>query len=199
MRTYHTVKSGRKGVTRLDLIPRRQYATEVVRLKGFDNEEDVSAERTTPEEDARLPRAYEDSGWAQGPQAAAGQGAQAAHRLGRTLSRAERLRSAGEFQAVFERGKRLERPAFVVLWSSTPRKRKAGFTVSRQIRGAVSRNRARRRLREAYRGRTVANPDDISMVFVARPPALTSAFAKLVEAMDEVMRRLGGGQGIRNA
>ena len=100
---------------------------------------------------------------------------------------------------MFERGKRLERPAFVVLWSPTTRIRKAGFTVSRQIRGAVSRNRARRRLREAYRGRTVANPDDISMVFVARPPALTSSFAKLVEAMDEVMRRLGGGQGIPNA
>jgi ribonuclease P protein component len=107
------------------------------------------------------------------------------------LPRAERLRSAGEFQAVFERGRRLERPAFVVLWSLTPEKRKTGFTVSRQIRGAVKRNRARRRLREAYRSRTTANPGDISMVFVARPPALDGAFAGLVQAVDEVMRQLG--------
>ena len=82
MRTYHTVKSTRKGVARLDLFSRGQYPTEVVRLKGNENEADVSAERTAPEEDARLPRAYEDPGWTQGPQAAARQGAEADHGLG---------------------------------------------------------------------------------------------------------------------
>jgi ribonuclease P protein component len=92
---------------------------------------------------------------------------------------------------VFERGKRLERPAFVVLWSQTPQKRKTGFTVSRQIRGAVKRNRARRRLREAYRNRSASNPGDISMVFVARPPALEGSFAGLVLAVDDVLRHLG--------
>lgn len=83
MRTYHTVKSGRKGVARLDLFWCGQYPTRVVRLKGNEHEADVSAERTAPEEDARLPRAYEDQGWTQSPQAAARQGAEAAHGLGR--------------------------------------------------------------------------------------------------------------------
>ena len=83
MRTYHTVKSGRKGVARLDLFWCGQYPTEVLRLKGNENEADVSAKRTAPEEDARLPRAYEDQGWTQGPQAAAREGAEAAHRLSR--------------------------------------------------------------------------------------------------------------------
>lgn len=105
--------------------------------------------------------------------------------------RTERLRSAGDFQAVFERGKRIERPAFVMLWSPTPGKQHTGFTVSRQIRGAVKRNRARRRLREAYRSRSVSNPIDISVILVARPPVLTMTFPGLVLAVDDVLRQLG--------
>jgi ribonuclease P protein component len=92
---------------------------------------------------------------------------------------------------VFERGRRLERPAFVVLWSPTPGKQQAGFTVSRQIRGAVKRNRARRRLREAYRHRTIQDLPDISTILIARPPVLTAAFAGLVLAVDDVLRQLG--------
>ena len=92
---------------------------------------------------------------------------------------------------MFERGRRLERPAFVVLWSATPGKQQSGFTVSRQIRGAVKRNRARRRLREAYRQRTILNPPDISTILIARPPVLTATFASLVLAVDDVLRQLG--------
>ena len=65
------------------------------------------------------------------------------------------------------------------------------FTVSRQIRGAVKRNRARRRLREAYRHRTVSNLPDISTILIARPPVLTTTFAGLVLAVDDVLRQLG--------
>jgi ribonuclease P protein component len=92
---------------------------------------------------------------------------------------------------MFERGRRLERPAFVLLWSLTPRVRKVGFTVSRQIRGAVNRNRARRRLREAYRNRSVPHPIDTSAVLIARTPALTGSFPTLVHAVDDVLRQLG--------
>jgi ribonuclease P protein component len=92
---------------------------------------------------------------------------------------------------VFERSRRLERPAFVVLWSPTPGKQQTGFTVSRQIRGAVKRNRARRRLREAYRHRTMSKPPDISVILIARPPVLTVAFASLVLAVDDMLRQLG--------
>lgn len=92
---------------------------------------------------------------------------------------------------MFERGRRLERPAFVLLWSLTPRMQKVGFTVSRQIRGAVRRNRARRRLREAYRSRNTAQPIDTSMILIARSPALTGPFPALVQAVDDVLRQLG--------
>jgi ribonuclease P protein component len=58
-----------------------------------------------------------------------------------------------------------------------------GFAVSRQLRGAAQRNRARRRIREAYRHVREQMAVDIEMVVVARPSAATRPFPELVEDM----------------
>lgn len=116
------------------------------------------------------------------------------------LPRETRLRGAGEFQAVFERGKRVERPAFVALWIPTPGRQKVGFTVSRQVRGAVKRNRARRRLRAAFRQERAALPSDISVVFVGRPLVQSVSFDVLVQSLGDVftmLRRQGREPGSR--
>jgi len=106
------------------------------------------------------------------------------------LPRETRLRGAGEFQAVFERGKRVERPAFVALWIPTPGRQKVGFTVSRQVRGAVKRNRARRRLRAAFRQERAVLPSDISVVFVGRPLVQSVSFDVLVQSLADVLTML---------
>ena len=51
--------------------------------------------------------------------------------------------------------------------------------MSRQIRGAVLRNRARRRLRAAYRGLGPANLRGVDAVFVARAWALEAPLDEL--------------------
>ena len=56
---------------------------------------------------------------------------------------------------------------------------RVGFAVSRQLKNAVQRNRARRRLREAYRASRDAAPAQGTMVIVGRPAALTEPFAVL--------------------
>lgn len=61
-----------------------------------------------------------------------------------------------------------------------------GFAVSRQIRGAVPRNRARRRIREAYRQVRARMVDDVALVVVARPSAATRPFSELVEDMQRL-------------
>ena len=106
------------------------------------------------------------------------------------LPRETRLRGAGEFQAVFERGKRVERPAFVALWIPTPGRQKAGFTVSRQVRGAVKRNKARRRLREAFRRQGAELPLGISVVFVGRPLVQSVSFEVLGQSLSDVLTLL---------
>jgi ribonuclease P protein component len=107
---------------------------------------------------------------------------------GRALPVGERLRRSADFQAVFQQGSRLERASVVALWRRAERRR-VGFAVSRQLRGAVQRNRARRRIREAYRQVRGLFPGDVELVVVGRAGAATRPFPELVEDM----RRLAEG------
>ena len=106
-----------------------------------------------------------------------------------TLPRGERLRRSAEFQAVFQYGRRLERPNFVALWRRAETRR-AGFAVSRQLRGAAKRNRARRRVREAYRQVRALIAADVELVVVARPSAARRPFPELVEDMRRLAENL---------
>jgi ribonuclease P protein component len=65
-----------------------------------------------------------------------------------------------------------------------------GFAVSRQLRGAAQRNRARRRVREAYRQVRALIVADIEMVVVARASAATRPFSELVEDMRRLAENL---------
>lgn len=116
-----------------------------------------------------------------------------------TLQREARLRRASDFQLAFREGRRVERASLVALWRRTPGERKTGFTVSRQVRGAVRRNRARRRLKEACRRLSPLLPPGLTLVFVARPPALTRPFADLLTDMREVISILTEAGRVREA
>lgn len=73
----------------------------------------------------------------------------------------------------------------IVLWRTAGPEapRRAGFAVSRQIRGAVARNRAKRRLREAYRATRAAAPEHVDLVVIARPSVLTFPMTVLSKEM----------------
>lgn len=73
----------------------------------------------------------------------------------------------------------------VVLWRGWDGPRQAGFAVSRRVRGAVRRNRARRRLREAYRVSREALPPAVQLVCVAREPVARGTFQALCRDMKE--------------
>src|SRR5436305_9958114 len=156
------------------------------------HEADVSAECAPTEENSRLPRADEDQGRAEGTQASACEGAETANRLTGRFPRRERLTTSAEFQALFQRGKRIDRPSMIVLWRATAEPRRAGFALSRQVRGAVQRNRARRRLREAYRAMRDAAPTHTALVIIGRPAALRQPFTALVDELHDALTTIPG-------
>lgn len=106
-----------------------------------------------------------------------------------TLPRGERLRRAAKFQAVFQHGSRLEGPSCVVLWRRAEGRR-AGFAVSRQVRGAAQRNRVRRRIREAYRQVRGQIAPGVELVVVARASVATRPFGDLVQDMRRLAESL---------
>src|SRR2546426_2190272 len=87
------------------------------------NEADVSAKCAPAEENPRLPRTDEDQGRAESAQASAREGAETADRLTGRFPRRERLTTSAEFQALFQRGKRIDRPSMIEIGRASCRER----------------------------------------------------------------------------
>jgi ribonuclease P protein component len=65
-----------------------------------------------------------------------------------------------------------------------------GFAAGRRLGGSVVRNRARRRLREAYRRqRSLLPREGIRLCFIARQGTLTSRFDQLEDAIAGALRQ----------
>lgn len=117
------------------------------------------------------------------------------------MQRRFRLRRRRDFQAVLAAGRVFAGAALVGFARPAPAEQpmpRVGVTVSRRIRGAVRRNRARRRVREAARLNLLGDGSPLrvegktyDVVLIARPAALTAPFAELVRETLAVARRAG--------
>jgi ribonuclease P protein component len=89
----------------------------------------------------------------------------------------ERLRHPREFQEVFQHGKKLVAPTFVLylLPTSVPHPR-LGLAVSKRVGKAVIRNRIKRLLRELFRRHKALLQPACDVVFVARRGAAEAPF-----------------------
>ena len=107
------------------------------------------------------------------------------------LPPARRIRRRGEFQHVFEVGRRAHgRYLTVVAAPSRGASTRLGIVASRKIGGAVMRNRAKRLIREAFR--TAAGPAVPSDVVVIAKAAATQAKVDGVRSDYQMtLKRLG--------
>ena len=113
------------------------------------------------------------------------------------MKRKYRLRRKPEFRAALQGRRVFSGRGLVAL--AVPSRRdegRVGVTVSRQLKTAVERNRARRRLREVARLGLLADsagrPRGIryDVVLIARPAALTLRFADLKEETEQAALRI---------
>jgi ribonuclease P protein component len=118
------------------------------------------------------------------------------------VKRRHRLSRSRDFDAVYRRGRSVS-SRYLVLYSFPREEDEAGeprlgLAVSRQLGGAVERNRVKRQLRSAFDEVRPGLPAGHDYVLIARA-GLTEAiesrgFAWLVARVEEVFRRADGAQ-----
>jgi ribonuclease P protein component len=114
------------------------------------------------------------------------------------VKRRIRLRRHGDFQAAMS-GKRFFSGKTLVAFAvpNQQETNRVGVTVSRALKTAVDRNRARRRLRELVRLSLLGADSPLTsvgirydVVLIARPAALEAPFAELVVEAEQAALRL---------
>lgn len=106
--------------------------------------------------------------------------------------RLPRLTRRSEFLRVAGRGKKAARPGLVLQALPSDGPLRLGFTATKKIGGAVVRNRAKRRLREAARLALGADaPPGWDLVLIARDATATRSFAQLLGDLRGALRQAG--------
>jgi len=101
-----------------------------------------------------------------------------------------RLKKNLEFKRVYKQGRSVANRFAVmyILHNGTPH-RKAGFSVSKKIGGAVERNKLKRLFREVYRLNQENLINGIDIVFIARQAAKEASFQELTKAFYDLFKK----------
>ncbi|MDP2327282.1 MAG: ribonuclease P protein component [Dehalococcoidia bacterium] len=102
----------------------------------------------------------------------------------------ERLRRRGDFALVMRTGRRARHHLFQVVARSTGEPvTRIGFSVGKQVGGAVVRNRLKRRLRMILRD--LPWREGFHVVIIARPGSDSARFDELASALKTSAQRMG--------
>ena len=108
------------------------------------------------------------------------------------MERRYRLTGKADFQRVRRTGTSYSHPLFVaVVCANDLAGARIGVSASRSLGGAVRRNRAKRRLREAFRPFMADVPGGWDLLVIARPALLEADWPDVQAAVRNVLRRSG--------
>lgn len=106
------------------------------------------------------------------------------------LRSSERLRQTREYQRVFQHGKKLVSPLFVVYIHPSPESfSRLGMAVSKRVGKAVVRNRIKRLVRELFRRHKKRFESPCDVVIVARQQAANASFADFTRQFSILLGR----------
>ena len=107
------------------------------------------------------------------------------------MKKAVTIKENYEFRRMYAKGRSAVTP-FMVVYCRKNRlgHNRLGVTVSTKLGGAVVRNRARRRLREAFRLAQPRMRQGYDVILVARSRSVDGSYQKLTEALDRALGKL---------
>ncbi len=182
------------------------------------HEKNISTARPQTEKHARISGTHGHKEWSESAQPSPRKRALQAHRQRRTISNSQGritplrftlskpriLRGYKSFTRVITEGKSISSPPIRCYYSrgpQSPRCIQAGFSVSRGVRRAVDRNKAKRLMRESYRlnssllggeRRILQNSFDLVFLYTGRSVGLRggTSFADVNKSMQQIMKAI---------
>lgn len=109
----------------------------------------------------------------------------------RRLPRGRHLKSSKLFKEIFAQGRRYAGKCLVMLVKTGGVPGKTGFAAGKSLGNAVQRNRAKRRLLEAYRLNRHRLQDNCDLVLIARPEIITAAWNEVQAELLELAAKAG--------
>lgn len=103
------------------------------------------------------------------------------------MNQTYRLRKNRDFQRAYRRGKSVGSHLIALVYVRSSGGLKIGFSASKKIGNAVTRNRARRRMREAVRVRIPRIKSGFHLVFVARRSIAQADFSGIEKCVDKLL------------
>lgn len=103
------------------------------------------------------------------------------------------LKSNGAFRYVYRKGKSVSNGDMVLLFAKSTRGLHIGFSVSKQVGNAVTRNRVKRLLRENFQ-KLIANEkieNDFTYVIVAKPNLASKSFQEIGDSLFGLLNKAG--------
>ncbi|MGD0174710.1 MAG: ribonuclease P protein component [Anaerolineales bacterium] len=103
-----------------------------------------------------------------------------------------RLHRTSDIQRVRRTGKSYAHPLLVLVAArGEPPQRRVAFSAGKRVGGAVERNRAKRRLREAVRPLLSSLAEGWDLLLIARSGAVTADYADLAGAVRSLFQKAG--------
>lgn len=104
------------------------------------------------------------------------------------MNRTYRLAKNRDFQRVYRRGKSCGTHLMALVWCRAPRgELKFGFSASKKVGNAVTRNRARRRMRECVRLRIDHIRPGYHLIFIARRPIADADYKSIEKCTEKLL------------
>lgn len=106
------------------------------------------------------------------------------------MKRAWRLKAESDVQRVWQQGRAFAHPLVLVrVRANNLEYSRTAFVAGKKIGNAVTRNRAKRHLREALRPLFPKIPPGFDFVLIARGNITTSSFTDIQQAVEQVLQR----------
>jgi ribonuclease P protein component len=159
------------------------------------SEADVPAQQPQTSKDTRLSGKNGDSWRARSLGCSQAQRPEGSLRVGAIERETmETIRSSQEIGAIFQTGRRVSHPLVLLIVAKTPQRcgprGRIAFVAGKRLGSAVTRNRAKRVLREAVR-RSERPPDSWDLILIARPGTCLATSEQLDDALASVLHRAG--------